>query len=258
MMKSTKTPLMKISRILSMAALLAIAVSCSKDDDAEPKIEDAALSFSQNSPVLEVPQALVTNDDPYAQMASGWISMANGMSANLALFTPPAGAARSTDLITPVNGRVSSSSGVVYTWSDPQYGSVAYQIRDEGDYYAFELFYKGLDDAGWYRYLYAQEAKDRSAGYMRLYDAWGYMSDSRDAEIMRWDWTRKGDVFTFKFSEQESQIQVILVVNTKTKAGSVVYYESSSKLFEMDWDAQGKGSWKQYESGVVVDEGTWE
>lgn len=249
---------MKLSRILSLLIIIAIAGSCSKDDEPEPKLEDAALSFAQNSPVVEVPQAMLTNDDTYAQMASGWISMANGMTANLALFTPPAGAQKSTTLITPANGRVTAETGVVYTWSDPQYGSVAYQIRDQSDKYVFELFYKAIDDTDWYRYLYAQEMKDRSSGYMVLYDAWGYSGDTRGAELLRWEWTRKGDQLTMKVSDTEGLIEVVLVVNTKTKAGSVVYYESSSKLFEMQWDAQGKGSWKSYDAGQLVDEGTWE
>jgi hypothetical protein len=253
-----KNPIMKLSRILSLIVLVALAASCSKDDEPEPRVEDAALSFSKNSPVIEVPQALITNEDSYAQMAAGWISMANGMTANLAMFTPPAGAERSTNLITPVNGRVSASSGVVYTWSDGQGNSVAYQVRDESDKYIFELFYKGQDDSGWYRYLYAQEAKDRSAGYMRLYDVWGVYGDNREAELLRWDWTRKGDQFTLRLSEEQGLIEVVLVVNTKTRAGSVTYFESSNKLFEMTWDAQGKGSWKSYDAGELVDEGTWE
>lgn len=248
---------MKFSRILSLMVIIAITASCSKDDEPEPKLEDAALSFSQNAPAVEAPQALLTNDDPHAQMASGWISMANSMTANLALFTPPAGAERSTTLITPANGRVAAESGVVYTWSDSQYGSVAYQIRDQNDKYVFELFFKGLDDTEWYRYLYAQEMKDRSSGYMVLYDAWGYSDDTRGAELLRWDWTRKGDQFTMKVSDVQGLVEIVLVVNTKTKAGSVVYYESSSKLFEMEWDAQGKGSWKSYDGGQLVDEGTW-
>ena len=252
-----KTPFMKISKIISLIALMAIGASCSKDDP-EPKVEEASISLSQNSQVLQVPEALLSNEDPHAQMVAGWVGIANGLSANLALFKPPAGATKSNDIILPVNGRATSTSGVVYIWSDPAYGSVAYQILDGSDKYIFELFYKGNTDAGWYRYLYAQEMKDRSAGYMTLYDAWGSMTDSRDAEVMRWDWTRSGDIFTFHMSVSESDINFVVSVNTKTKAGSIVYSEADVKLFEITWDAQGKGSWKDYEEGVVVAEGTWE
>jgi len=250
---------MKITRFLTLVALIAVVSSCSKDEeDPKPAIEEASLSFSQNSEVLAVPEGMLNSDNPYAQMAAGWIEMANGMSANLALFTPPAGAKKSTEIIVPVNGRAKASSGIVYTWSDPSYGSVAYQVRDDSDKYIFELFYKGNSDAGWYRYLYAQELKDRSAGYMALYDAWGSMTDSRDAQLIRWDWSRQGDDFTFQWTENESGTKFVVKVNTKTKAGSVVFYESNVKIFEITWDTQGKGTWKQYDSGKVSQEGSWD
>lgn len=250
---------MKITRILSLIALMAIGFSCSKDDEVQPDVEKAEISFSGNATVVEAPAAMLASDDEYAQLAAGWISMANGMSANLALFTPPAGATKSTELITPVNGRVAANSGVVYFWSDPQYGSVAYQIRDGADKYIFELFYKGNGETGWYRYLYAQELKDKSAGHMILYDAWGLMNDTRKEEMIRWDWSRSGDNFTFTMSEFDYGFNFTMTVNTKTKAGSITYFEGDITLYEMTWDAQGKGTWKEYdEEGALIAEGTWE
>lgn len=256
-----RIPFMKITRILSLIALMAIAISCSKDDD-DPQpnvnVENAAISFSENSKVLEVPQGLIDSEDQNAKMAAAFVDMANNIGANLALFTPPAGATKSTELITPTNGRTSATSGVVYYWSDPSYGSVAYQVRDDDDKYTFELLYKGVDDAGWYRYLYAQEMKDRSNGYMALYDVWGFEDDSRGAEMMRWEWTRKGDLFTFKMSDREGGFNLTISVNTKTKAGSLIYFEGSSKQSEIVWDAKGSGTWKLYDdTGAVWQEGFW-
>jgi hypothetical protein len=250
---------MRFLRSATLIALMAVSFSCSDDDkEPQPNIEDAALSLAESSEVLEVPEALLTSDDPNAQLAASWIEMANGLSANLAMFTPPANAARSTDLITPVNGRVASNSGVVYTWSDPSYGSVAYQITDASDKYTFELFYKGLDDTGYYRYLYAEEMKDRSEGYIALYDAWGTETDTRDAELMRWEWSRAKENFTFKMTVGENDLSFTVTVNTKTKAGSVVYNESSVKMYEMNWNADGSGAWKYFdETGAVTEEGTW-
>jgi hypothetical protein len=249
---------MKLKRILSLIFGMAVAISCSKDDDAEPSLEKVTLSLSADSQVIEVPTAMQTSEDPYAAQAVAWVSMANAFSGNLALFTPPSGATKSSDIITPVNGRVASTGkAVVYIWTDQQYGSVAYQIRDATDKYTFELFYKGNSDTGWYRYLYAEELKDRSEGYMVLYDAWGFMSETRDEPMTRWDWSRQGDVFTFEISDFDFGFRFVITVNTKTKAGSLVYYEDSEKLTEITWDAQGKGTWKEYESNQVVDEGTW-
>lgn len=251
-------PVMKHLKILSLLALLGLVVSCSKDDDPDPGLENAALSFSQDQQILQVPQGLLESEDPNAQEAAAWIAMANGMSANLMLFTPPAGAAKSTELIVAANGRTTSTSGVVYTWADEQFGKIAYQIIDDSDKYTFELFYQGLDDTEWYRYLYAEERKDRSQGNMVMYDAWGIEDDTRAAELFRWEWTRKGDLFTFKMSSAMGAFNFTAEINTKTKAGSIVYFAEGLKQSEITWNAQGAGSWKHFdESGAVVEEGTW-
>ncbi len=248
-------PFMKISKILSLLVLVVVAMSCSKDDEPEPRIEDAALSF-ENGTVLQVPQGLLESDDPMAMEAAGWVSMANTLSANL--ITPPPGATRTTELITPVNGRTSALSGVVYIWEDSQVGKVAYQITDADSKYVFELFYKGMDDTGWYRYFYAEELKDRSKGYMAIYDAWGFMDESRGAEMMRWDWSRKGDMFTMEMANSEGDFNFIVEINTKTKAGSVVYFYDGIKQSEVIWNAQGNGSWTSFdETGAVVEQGSW-
>lgn len=250
---------MKFAKPFTLVALMAIGFSCSDDKDPEPNIEDVAISLAESQQVLEVPAAMLGSDDENAQMAASWVAMANGLAGNLALFTPPAGATRSTELITPVNGRVASSTGVVYTWSDPSYGSVAYQIRDVSDKYTFELFYKGTDDAGWYRYLYAEEMKDRSKGYMAMYNAMDSGSDTRGAEVMRWDWSRVKDNFIFKLTAAEGEFSFTVTVNTKTHAGSVVYYQGTVKLYDMSWNADGSGSWKHFnDAGEETAAGTWE
>lgn len=47
-------------------------------------------------------------------------------------------------------------------------------------------------------------------------------------------------------------------VNTKTKAGSLVYFEDEIKQSEIVWNAQGKGTWKSFdETGAVIEEGSW-
>lgn len=250
---------MKITKILSLIALMAVAISCSKDDEPAPQIENASLSFSQDQEILVVPDRLLESTDPNAMLAVSMIQMANDMSSSIALFEPPAGATRSTELITPANGRTSAEKGVVYIWTDAQNGSVAYQVKDAGDKYIFELFFKATVDSPWYRYLYAQELKDKSAGHMVMYDVWGFFDDTQKAEMFRWSWTRKGDVFTFKMSDNLDAFNFTATVNTKTKAGSLEYFQDGLKHFEISWDAQGKGTWKEFdETGAVVEEGTWE
>lgn len=250
---------MKISKVLSLIALMAVAISCSKDDEPEPQpnLEEATLSLAENAQVLEVPAELLESDDPYATQVASMISLANGMSSSLALFTPPAGATHTNDIITPVNGRTAATRALVYTWSDPQYGSVAYQIQDASDKYIFELFIKGVEDDGWYRYLYAEEKKDRSAGHMAMYDALGTESDSRDTELFRWEWSREKDNFSFSMGAGE-YLYFTATINTKTKAGSMQFYDGEVMYSEVTWTGAGTGTWTQFDSeGNVVESGEW-
>lgn len=254
-----RKPFIKITKALSLVALIAVAASCSKDDEPEPNnLEDAALSLAESTQVLEVPAALLESEDPYAKEVARMIDMANGMSASLALFEPPAGATHTNDIITPVNGRTAATRAVVYTWSDPQYGSVAYQIQEASDKYIFELFYKGVDDAGWYRYLYAEEKKDRSAGYMAMYDVWGDESETRGSELMRWEWSRQKDNFGFKLVIN-GYTYFTATINTKTKAGTMQFYDGPVMYSEITWTGAGSGTWKHFDSEGNVDEsGEWE
>ncbi len=243
-------------------AMVAVVISCSKDDEPAPNVENAKLSFSGSQQILEVPQGLLDSDDPNAQMAAAWVGMANMLAGNIAMFEFPAGAAKTSDLITPVNGRTTAEQGLVYIWSDGASGSVAYQVRESGNKYIFELFFKGtegLEGDGWYRYLYAEERKDGSEGYMVVTDIWGALGDSRSAELLRWEWSRKGDIFTFSMSSESDDFNFTVEVNTSTKAGSIVYFYGGIKQSEVEWNAAGAGSWKQFDDAgeEVIDQGTW-
>jgi hypothetical protein len=249
---------MKITiKILSLLLMMAFAMSCSKDEkDPEPDLDKVSISLAENAQVITVPTAMANSEDPYAQQASSYITLANSVSANFALFKAPANATKSTTEITPVNGRVNASAKVVvYTWTDPSYGSVAYQVKDAGTKYTFEFFVKPQGETGWYRYLHAEEEKDHSTGNMIVYD---YFSKSNDI-LLQWDWTKSGDDFKMNMtSSLDSDVfKVTIAINTKTKAGSVVYFQNALKLYDMTWDAQGSGTWNFYENGVVTDSGTW-
>lgn len=243
---------MKIRQLFCLLLLAGVFASCSSDDDAKPSVENAKFSFSGTAKAVEAPSALATKDDPYAQQTVGYIEMVNSMATFISAFEPPSGATKTSTEISAPNGRVNgtASSVVVWTWSDPNYGTIAYQIKDLSDKYTFEVFFKPNDTNEWLRYLYAEEQKDKSSGMMEMYS---------DSEVyLRWDWARSGDNFTFTYSSPVFDFEFVMVVNTKTKAGSVNYFIGGAKVYEIVWTSQGAGSWKYYENGVVVEEGTWD
>jgi hypothetical protein len=249
---------MKITRILSLIAVMAVAFSCSKDDDAKPSLEEAAKSASQQN-LIQVPTAMQNSQDPNAIEVASYVSMAN---LNFALLQVPAGATKSSTKITAANGRTRSSQEtyLVYTWTDAQQGiSVAYQVSESSDSYIFELFYKDSSRSDeWYRYLYGEQKKDRSAGFFNLIDIYGLLGDDQTAVFLKYQWTRSGDNFEFTFSDFSDSMKFTGTINTKTKAGELKLYEDTVVTYEASWTAQGTGSWKSYDSqGVLEDSGTW-
>lgn len=253
---------MKITRILLFSILTAVAFSCSEDDDAKSSssdLEKASLSFAGDAKVIAPPSAMASSEDTYAMMANSYITQANLMTNYLSYFTPPSGATKSSTAITASNGRVAAAQTeyLVYTWSDPNYGSIAYQISQESDKWVFEIFFKGKGQSSWLRYVYAEEQKDKSSGFMNIYDI--FTGDG--GLLLNYAWTRSGDVLTFVLSESASglNVKVTIVINEKTKAGSVLYTIDGAKFYEMEWDAQGNGSWAIYEDDgtTVLEEGTW-
>jgi hypothetical protein len=246
---------MKITKALLLSAAI-IASACSDDDDKKSSLETAKLSLAASQKVIEAPAAMQNSENEYAQMANGWVQLANGMTQYFTYLEFPEGAAKSTTRITPSNARVKATGDVlVYTWSDEQSGySIAYQVSEESDKYVWEIFLKeGGSD--WLKYFHAEEKKDRSAGFMKIYNIYG---DDPSEVIFTYEWSRSGDELTFTFSDGSDQSKLIITVNEKTGAGSIVSIEDGIKTYEMTWDAQGNGTWAFYEDGEVSESGTWE
>jgi hypothetical protein len=252
--------MMKTPRALFLLGIALFAVSCSKDDDAKPSLEEATLSLTSNNQVITAPAAMASSEDPYAQMAAGYVGIANSMSAYLSYFNKPNGAVKSTTKITAANGRTAEAGDViVYTWTDANSGtSIAYQISEESDRYVFEIFYKGSGQSDWLKYFQAEEKKDKSSGFMKVYDIFGITGDDASVALVDYEWTRVGDILNFTVTDYSGAIKVELVINTKTKAGSVVYTFDGVKAYSMIWESNGNGSWAFYdEQGNVSESGTW-
>jgi hypothetical protein len=247
-------------RFLPLIALMAVMISCSKDDPA-PSVENAKLSFSADEEAIVIPDEMVISDNTYASTVAGYVAEANALSSWTSLMAPPSGATKSTTEIEPVNGRIRRTSGavVVYIFESQGY-KIAYQVKDLSDSWSFELFQE--IDGGWYRYFYATEKKDRSSGYMSLTDIWSGTND----ELARWEWTRSGNLFNFTFTS-EDWYKAVMQVDTSTKAGWLeiywgetdannnFYWDISSKI---TWNGNGSGTWAEYDGGNEVASGTFE
>jgi hypothetical protein len=175
-------------------------------------------------------------------------------------MTPPEGAEKSTTEIVPGNGRAArtSASVVVYTWGDEAQGlEIAYQVKDQSDSFLFELFMKY--DGVWYKYFGASEKKDKSSGYMVMYD------ETSSEATYRWDWTKSGDVIDFSFTDFSYE-KFDMTINSKAKTGTLKSYWGNTVNeqitwelnSEITWNSDGSGTWKEYMDGELYDEGTFE
>jgi hypothetical protein len=246
---------MKITKALLLSAAIIVS-ACNDDDDKKSSLETAKLSLSAGTTVVDAPQAMKNSEDPYAQRATGWVELANGMTQYFSYLEFPEGAAKSKTRITASNARVKDTGDVlVYTWSDEQSGySIGYQISEESDKYVWEIFIKE-NGSDWLKYFHAEEKKDGSSGFMKVYNIYG---DNPSSIGFMYEWSRSGDELTFTFSDGTDDSVFTITVNEKTGAGSVVTTEGGEKTYEMTWDAQGNGTWTYYEDGEVSESGTWE
>lgn len=249
---------MKITKLLLLAVAL-FAFSCSGDDE-KPSLDKQALSFLEDDQVITVPPALLASDDDQAQLAASWITMANAMSSYLHYFEMPAGAQKSEAKITASNGRVKDAGDhVTYVWTDEQSGqSVAYQVSEESDRYVFEIFLKLDAAAEFLKYFHAEEKKDRSEGFMKIYDIFGISGDDTSVVWLEYDWSRAGNIFNLTMKDHTDNYRIEFAIDRNTNAGSVVFYGGGVKGYELIWDGAGNGTWAYFnDEGTVVESGAW-
>lgn len=246
---------MKHSKLLLI--FLMAAVACSKKEDSAPSLQNAKVTTT----TVQAPSGLTTaaNTNSHAQEVADYIALANGMTNYTSYFAvPSSGATKSSTAIKASNGRVAATASTTetYIWTDPQYGSVAFQITDLGTSYKWEYFYKA-PGSDWLKYLNAEAKKDGSSGEIDVLDFTG--TDPKAIEL-QFKWSKVGDQYTFQWTDPYSYF--ILNINTSTKAGSIDYYEGSGASavisYKYSWNADGHGSWKSFdETGVQNGSGTW-
>lgn len=248
---------MKITKLLLLAAAIS-AFSCSRDE--EPSLEKKAISLAEGNQVITAPPALLESEDEQAQLAASWIMMANSMTSYLYYFDMPAGAQKSEARITASNGRVKDAGDhVTYVWTDEQSGqSVAYQVSEESDRYVFEIFLKLEPSADFLKYFHAEEKKDRSEGFMKIYDIFGISGEDASVVWLEYDWSRVGNIFNLTMKDHTDNYRIEFAIDTNTNAGSVVFYGEGVKGYELVWDGAGNGTWAYFnDEGMVVEQGTW-
>jgi len=253
---------MKFNKILLLVFGLALfLVSCSKKSDPQPSASLSSASLSLGSTqAVTVPSGLSNSTDPHAQEAYSFAESVNAIASYTTAFAAPSGATKTTTPIVAVNvaGRVAATQQnyLVYIWTDPNSGSsVAYQVSETTDSYTFELFYKEAGTTVWIRYLDAEEKKDKSTGFLNVFDP---TITKVSPAILSYNWVRATNTFSFIITD-DSGSKVTLHTNTQTKVGDVEAYASDILTEKLTWDAQGHGTWAAYDTDgiTVLSSGVW-
>jgi len=249
---------MKQSKLLFI--FLVAAVACSKKEDSAPSLQNAKVTTT----TVAAPAGLTTaaKTDSHAQDVVNYLTTASEMTVYTNMFVVPSGATKSSTAITAVNGRVAAvaSTTETYIWNDPQTGSVAFQITDEGTSYKWEYFYKATGSKDWLKYLNAEETKDGSIGHLEVLDFTG--SDPK-ASLYKFNWSLVKDQYTFELTFT-GFYYFILTANTTTKTGSIDYYDYDGSgtntvlTAKYAWTADGHGTWKSFDqTGTQDGSGAW-
>ena len=239
-----------------------VASACSDDDGDDNKksnLESVKFGLANETKLIEPTESLQNSENEVAIMANSWIAVANGLLQYTSYLQAPSNATKSKNRITASNGRTNTNGEVlVYTWSD-QSLTYAYQVSEESDRYVFEIFLKE-NGGDWFKYTEAEEAKDGTAGRMRVFDVEG-----PDASFVlfafNWEHEDDGDFALSYFDYiDEGSISFIIDSNGTGIVGAYNGTEANrKKAYELIWFAEGGGHWTYYdEDEVVAETGDWE
>ena len=237
--------------ILFSAIFSFILISgCKKDDNPQPD----ARAF--NVETITAPDAMIQSSDPGAQMASGYINMANGVAAFGAMMTPP----KSTPATHFKNSN--DNNPEIYTWNvddgDNNNYNVVLTITETSELYRWELKVDGLVDGQQMHdllFLKAEQYKDGHDNTFIVYDL-----DKPLTPSLIFNWHKTNDVFYLTY-EVPQDIYVSFEIYPDNHGGVVAKDWTEENEYQTTytatWDSSGHGEYDEYENGVVVNHGTW-
>lgn len=239
--------------ILLSFLILAVMVSCSKDEDNNPNApgssEDAPIYRSQS---IILPAKMQESTDPHVQSLLFYISMANTYSSVLtANLTPP-----SLD-----KAHLSQNNGPwEYHWTEDSL-NIAVIIKHVTGTYTWQVIYNGhKGEENYINFIAfrAEQAENEKSGKFIVYVpnttfiageySWSLDADNAlTAEFSTPIANPYGNRFEGLFyKDQSGTLRVFLDTGGR------------SMLFKrFAWDNQGNGNWWEYENGQVVASGSW-
>ncbi len=224
-----------------MAALVLFA--CSDDDEKTP----TGGTPPQPTPTvasIAVPAGMQSSGNSYAQQAVTWVTIANVFISMASQVTAPG-------KINPMSYKTANAFDSS-TWSYTTQGltfSIIYW--DDALTHYWDLRYDGTD--GVYTYddwLVARfvQKKDGTGGSITVYET---NTTTVEASVV---WTYIGGVYTVTLT---SGTDVVVIVVNADGSGTLDYTDDGCLELEIEWAADGSGSWVENDCGQGSSSGTW-
>jgi len=224
--------------IFAGALFLAFAFTgCNKDTE---EINPERMKLIDRMENLDVPEPIKNSSNPNAQQVVEYVNSVKSVSGFFSWFDVPEDARREN----------TKATSEVYTWSYE--GTTVWETLTETAM-AYKWLIEVNEGAGRKKLAEAEEMKDGSEGWMKIYD---YQND--EALIMTYYWTfdAAGNcVMTLEFTDgtlkYESKINV-------DESGEVRYWMDEVLFYYFQWNTDGSGSYSMYdETGAEVMTESW-
>jgi len=229
--------------LVLMTAIFVGGCSSSDDGPSGPS-GDNPPEFGGTDNVITVPQGMMNSQDPYAQMAVGYIQMANGVAGMGGWFEPPSGL------------RAADGPPWEYTWSDGDL-TVTLIINETSTLYTWDVYLDGSDGYETYddyHFYHAWEEKDGGCGGLEFF------APEEDGYI-EWSWCTETDgTFTMNmyFTDGQSDFTIDVLVYANG-SGEISFMVDDVTTLYVTWTSQGDGAWWSYdEEGDPTGNGTWD
>jgi len=227
--------------------------ACSDDDNGNgngtgPDQTEEPPEFMVDIPTL--PSKLTDSENPQAQQLTMYYSLASSLSNNfMGVLFPPGTAENLAEV----------GDKWKYTWTDGQL-TVNLTVEELDNKYRWEVRYDGSDGETTYDnwlFMVAEQAKDGKSNEITAYE------DNTSNVIMKYSWhvddsqTHHYNVESYSY---QGGIRIVAEIESNS-AGWMELYELANGEYtlmkEFQWDADGNGSWTEYQDGEQVDSGTW-
>ncbi len=242
-----------LKKYLLFFLLILLVVNCSdKNDPVSPEKEKTLPEL--NIKEIEMPQALKNSSDTHAQMARGYISIANSFNVYSYMWNPPT----SSNTINKVQDEWTK------TWKDNATGvEIKLVAYDNSTEFGWTVYISGNMEGvtlNNQKVMEAKEIKATKSGSVHFYDfttqkksfSWTYSTNPSGLYTVDYLGYKEDGTLSTKF----------VITSNPDNSGSLDYYEidgTTKTLAEkITWNADGTGSWTQYDSaGNILDSGSF-